>query len=313
MHHPLAAELKEPLHTISLVDADESRCGETPFIREVLRGGRLTPHIVRSDQVSPLTEQMTDSDEPFEIFAYFTNWFGFAAAREAGVRVLLDGTSGDHVTPPHSYLATLVRSLKWNAVRKELSFASKTYGDWRLPTLVRFGLAPMMPRLFVAARCLVRGRTTAPYPRDSLANRDFAVRMNILERVELRRRTIWRASRDIGTLHSWSFTCGVLPFFFEQTGRMAATMGIEARHPFSDRKVIEFFLSLPLEMKTYSPLPKRVIRAGMKGVLPEMVRSCTLYAHPGAAFLTALLRQHAEFWQSAAFPQALGRLEGMLI
>ena len=62
----LAAELKEPLHTISLVDADESRCGETPFIREVLRGGRLTPHIVRSDQVSPLTEQMTDSDEPFE-------------------------------------------------------------------------------------------------------------------------------------------------------------------------------------------------------------------------------------------------------
>ena len=51
----LAAELKEPLHTISLVDADESKCGETPYIREVLRGGGLTPHIVRSDQVSPMT------------------------------------------------------------------------------------------------------------------------------------------------------------------------------------------------------------------------------------------------------------------
>ena len=60
--------MKEPLHTISLVDADESKCGETPYIREVLRGGGLTPHIIRSDQVSPMTEQMADSDEPFEIF-----------------------------------------------------------------------------------------------------------------------------------------------------------------------------------------------------------------------------------------------------
>ena len=79
----LATELKEPLHTISLVDADESKCGETPFIREVLRGGGLTPHIVRSDQVTPMTQQMADSDEPFEISTYFTNWFGFAAAKKS--------------------------------------------------------------------------------------------------------------------------------------------------------------------------------------------------------------------------------------
>ena len=304
----LASQLKGPLHTISLVGADESKCGETPFIREVLSGGGLTSHIVRSDQVSSMTGQMTDSDEPFEIAGYFPNWFGFAAARDAGVRVLLDGTSGDHITPPFSYLATLVRSRKWNTVWKELSFASRTYGDYRLPTLVRFGLAPMMPGLFVVARCLGRGRKTAPYP-DSLINRDFAVRMKVLERIELRRSTIWKASRDIGTLHSWSFTCGVLPFFFEQTGRMAATMGIETRHPFSDRRVIEFFLSLPLEMKTYGPLPKRVIREGMKGVLPEMVRNRTLYAHPGAAFLSALLRQQAESLQPTPFRQALGTVE----
>ena len=302
----LPAELKEPLHTISLVDADESKCGETPYIREVLRGGRLTPHIVRSDQVSSMAEQIAEADEPFETAGYFPNWYGFAAAHQAGVRVLLDGTSGDHMTPPYSYLATLVRSLRWNAVRKELSFASKTYGDWRLPTLVRFGLAPMMPRLFVAARCVVRGRKTAPYPKDSLINRDFAVRMKILDRIERRRSTIWKASRDIGTLHSWSFTCGVLPGFFEPTARMAATLGIETRHPFSDRQVIEFFLSLPLEMKTYGPLPKRVIRAGMKGVLPEVVRNRRLYAHPGAAFQTALLRRHAELLQPELIPAGLG-------
>jgi asparagine synthase (glutamine-hydrolysing) len=304
-----ASKLKEPLHTISLVEADESKCGETPYIREVVRGGGVTPHTVRSDQVSTMTEQMADSDEPFEIAAYFPNWFGFDAARKAGVRVLLDGTSGDHMTPPYSYLATLVRSWKWNAVREELSFGAKEWDDSRLPTLVRFGLAPIAPRLFLAARWLVRGRKTAPYPKDSLIDHDFAARMKLLGRIELRRSTIWKASRDIGTLHSWSFTCGVLPFFFEQTGRMAAAMGIETRHPFSDRRVIEFFLSLPLEMKTYAPLPKRVIREGMRGLLPETVRLRTRYAHPGAAFQASLLKRHAEFLRLEAFRQALRPLE----
>ena len=77
--HP---ELKEPLHTISLVDADESKCGETPYIREVLRGGWVTPHIVRSDQVSAMTEQMKESDEPFEMAYYFPNWFGFCGRQQ---------------------------------------------------------------------------------------------------------------------------------------------------------------------------------------------------------------------------------------
>ena len=90
---------------------------------------------------------------------------------------------------------------------------------------------------------------------------------------------------------------------------MAATMGIETRHPLSDRRVIEFFLSLPLEMKTYGPLPKRVIREGMKGVLPEIVRLRTAYAHPGPAFEASLLNYHAELLQPEPFGQTLGRLK----
>jgi len=305
----LASELKEPLHTISLVDADESKCGETPYIREVLRGGWVTPHIVRSDQVSAMTEQMMGSDEPLEMACYFPNWFGFAATNKAGVRVLLDGISGDHITPHFAYLATLVRSLKWNTVAEELSFSSKVYGEPRLTNLIHFGIAPIMPGLFVALRWLVRGRRTPIFPENSLINRDFALQMGVLERLDLSRRNLWNAARDIGTLHSWCFTSAVLPVFFEQSGRLAATMGVEPRHPFSDRRIIEFFLSLPLEMKTYSPLPKRVIRAGMKGVLPEVVRCRTSFAHPGQAFLSSLLSRHSELLQPAPFRQALSSVQ----
>jgi asparagine synthase (glutamine-hydrolysing) len=305
----LASELKEPLHTISLVDADESKCGETPYIREVLRGGGLTPHIVRSDQVSPMTEQMADSDEPFEIFTYFTNWFGFAAAKRAGVRVLLDGISGDHIIPPYTYLATLVRSGQWNTLRKELSFGSREFGESRLSILRTHALAPMLPGLFELWKRL-RGRKPRPCPEGSCINPDFALRMRIPERFESKRRRLWAASREIGTLHCWSFTCGVLPFFFEHSGRLAATLGVEARHPFSDRRVIEFFLSLPLHMKTYAPVPKKVIREGMRGILPEMVRGRTLLADTGGAFMTSLLKQDPVLLAPEEFMQALGPAKG---
>ncbi|MGH9503141.1 MAG: asparagine synthase (glutamine-hydrolyzing) [Terriglobales bacterium] len=304
----LASELKEPLHTISLVDADEAKCGETPYIREVLRGGRITPHLVRSDQVSAMTEQMEQSDEPFEISSYFPNWFGFAAAKSAGVRVLLDGISGDHITPPYAYLATLVRSWQWSTIRKELSFGCREFDESRLSILRTHGLAPAMPRVFEAWRWL-RGRKSPPCPSDSCINPDFASRMGLSGRMELKRRKLWKAAQDIGTLHAWSFTCGILPFFFEHSGRLAATMGIETRHPFCDRRVIEFFLSLPLKVKTYSPLPKRVIRAGMAGILPEMVRGRTLLAHPGTAFMGSLLKQHLALSGASQFNQSLGLVQ----
>jgi asparagine synthase (glutamine-hydrolysing) len=304
----LAGELREPLHTISLVDADESKCGETPYIREVLRGGWVIPHIVRSDEVSPMTEQMIGGDEPFEIGGYAPNWFGFAAAKKAGVRVLLDGISGDHITPPYTYLATLLRTLQWNTLRKELSFGAREFGGSRWSILRGTALAPAMPGVYEMWRRL-RRRKPQSYPEDSIINRDFALRMGIPERIDLARRKLWKAARDIGTLHAWSFTCGVLPFFFEQSGRLAATMGVETRHPFSDRRVIEFFLSLPLNMKTYNPLPKRVIRAGMVGILPEMVRGRTLLAHPGGAFLRSLLGKQPELLRPEVWQRALGGVQ----
>ena len=154
------------MHTISLVDADESKCGETPYIREVLRGGWVIPHIVRSDQVSAMTEQMTGSDEPFEIACYFSNWFGFAAANQAGVRVLLDGISGDHITPPYVYLATLVRSFKWSAVLKELSFCfARVYGGPRLSNSEDVtASAPAMPRAICGLAVAVEAAEPPPYP-----------------------------------------------------------------------------------------------------------------------------------------------------
>jgi asparagine synthase (glutamine-hydrolysing) len=306
----LRDELKEPLHTISLVDADESKCGETPYIQEVLRGGWVVPHIVRSDQVVNLEKEMAEADEPFEISRYFPNWFTFFAAQKAGTRVLLDGVSGDHVTAPYNYLSILIRSFRWKAVIDDLSHNARFYGEPVWNSLLGHGLGPLLPNPGIRFRQRMRAyRGTSPI-NTGLVDAEFARRTKASERFEARSRMAWTISQDLGTLHSWSFSSGILPFFFEQCGRVAAMRGIETRHPFLDRRVIEFILSLPLNIKMHSPMPKKIIREGMRGILPEVVRCRTQYAHPGRTFLKALLVQCGERFEPGRFRQLLVSLEG---
>lgn len=48
---------------------------------------------------------------------------------------------------------------------------------------------------------------------------------------------------------------------------------IEARVPFLDYRLVEFVLGLPDEYKIADGVTKRVMREGLRGVLPELVRA----------------------------------------
>jgi len=47
---------------------------------------------------------------------------------------------------------------------------------------------------------------------------------------------------------------------------------IESRLPFLDYRLVEFAFSLPWHAKIYRGITKQVLRAAMKGILPESVR-----------------------------------------
>jgi asparagine synthase (glutamine-hydrolysing) len=51
--------------------------------------------------------------------------------------------------------------------------------------------------------------------------------------------------------------------------------GIEFKHPFFDRRLIEFMLSLPPKFKYSEGISKRLLRTAMKGILPEKIRQRT--------------------------------------
>jgi asparagine synthase (glutamine-hydrolysing) len=59
---------------------------------------------------------------------------------------------------------------------------------------------------------------------------------------------------------------------FDYFDRIGARIGIEHRHPFFDKRLVEFCLALPLEHKVREGWTRVIMRESTKGILPEPIR-----------------------------------------
>jgi len=92
--------------------------------------------------------------------------------------------------------------------------------------------------------------------------------------------------------HARSFTSGMLSFAHEVHGQIALSKGVEPRSPFSDRRMIEFAVRMPLEAKLFGPWYKLLLRKSMVGILPESVRwRRKIEGHPGWHFHEQLVAE----------------------
>ncbi|MEP7198227.1 MAG: asparagine synthase (glutamine-hydrolyzing) [Chloroflexota bacterium] len=85
-----------------------------------------------------------------------------------------------------------------------------------------------------------------------------------------------------------------LPSFInDEVDRMSMAHSVEARVPFLDHKLWEFTATLPPHFKLRGGMDKRLLRAAMKGKLPDAIR---LRRKQGLA------APHALFWQQTQLP-----------
>src|SRR5262249_2553532 len=74
----------------------------------------------------------------------------------------------------------------------------------------------------------------------------------------------------------------------EGNDRFAARLGRALRHPFCDRRLIEFAFALPGEWHRRGGLTKAVLRDSVRGLIPESIRLRPDKAHFTAHCVTAL-------------------------
>jgi asparagine synthase (glutamine-hydrolysing) len=233
-------------------------------------------------------------DMPFSGVSY-VGWCVMGAARDAGVKVLLDGQGGDEVFGGYAkfryaYLASLLRSGRVGRLIREFGatllqgdrYVLDIRGGYRyLPTRVR-GLLRVDSVLKGALRAdwdqVLSARSTpaSRWWQNASATRNEEGTGTALQRIQM---------DDI--------LVDTLPQLLRLEDRFSMAFSLEARVPLLDHKLVEYGLSLPDHLKVNNGWSKFAVRQAMRGLMPERVRlrkSKLGFAVPHRAWLARDLR-----------------------
>lgn len=213
-------------------------------------------------------------DMPFSGMSFYAQWRVMRAAKETGVKVLLDGQGGDEVFGGYAkfryaYLASLLRAGRVGTMARE-AWASLAQRDLYLLD-VRRGYRYLPPRL----RNLLGV--------DSLLQRVLRADWDTAVGDESTPATRWwrHAAGAKGAASSTSIMQAVqiediqvdtLPLILRMEDRSSMAFSIEARVPLLDHKLVEFGLSLPDHQKIQGGFSKFAVREATRGLMPEGVR-----------------------------------------
>lgn len=266
----------------------------------------------RIGPLSEWEELLQPEEEPCLFGANgFLVWGLNRATQQAGVRISLDGFDGD-TTVGHGmgYFAELARQGQWATFAKEASAICQHFDNspasilrhygftyleelalqWRWLAFaktvkemgqyfnvsqkqlwLRLGIKPLVPKSVLQVWHSLRGRKQPQNSVAPLFNSSFADRIGINNRVRAQEPT--RSPVLTATQEQWlTFTSGRFPLVLEQCDLAAAAFSIESRHPFMDKRLIEFCLALPSSQKLHQGWTRMVMRRAMNGILPEPVR-----------------------------------------
>jgi asparagine synthase (glutamine-hydrolysing) len=250
------------------------RCDETPYIRAVerlwsLRSNQTVPKIdsgrfadeVRKNRYVPIDPTGRLADDMIEMQA------------RRGFRVILTGWGGDHSLAGDEYPhADLLRSLRIGSLVQQLR-SDRAQRGWvqSLRLFLAQGALPLLPKTLRVGLNRLRnatGRGSFPW-----ISPDFANRIRLQDRIEVKHgghfQSYTQKARYAGIANGWTALSA------ELLDLLLARHGIERRHPFFDRRVVEFAFALPQEQLCRGGVTKIVLRSAMGDLLPKIVRERT--------------------------------------
>ena len=302
---------RDRFHTFSLIFPGLP-CDESTFIDDVTTQGPFPSHRIRP-QAPALTSFLDDvlryHDLPDHPNGAMSNSLR-ALAQQQGCRVILTGSGGDDwLTGSFFHYADLLRSLKLGTLLRRLHADRPLYCDrsshdlFSLP-LVQFGLLPLIPQSGRTLGKWLLGRSNIP---DWISS-EFWHRMHMQERI---RQASFAppfssyAQQDLfrATIHGFGI------HGTEMDERASSFFSLEKRHPFNDRRIIEFALALPEEQR-WRDNPKFILRKALGELLPTSVSERVLKADFSCIYAQALLTEStAAIFQSLSVA-SMGWVDG---
>jgi asparagine synthase (glutamine-hydrolysing) len=167
-----------------------------------------------------------------------------------------------------------MREGKWGSAIQELrGMIANDMTDLSLSRLISGTLRSALPpdwlrRLRFRSRARQRVKKKL---RDSLLSKNMIASTGIVNRYRQFLETHVAPSRTLLEQHLWWIQQPFIAVALERYDRAAGVCGIEARHPLLDKRIIEFCLSLPWQLKVRHGWSKWILRQSMQSSLPQTI------------------------------------------
>jgi asparagine synthase (glutamine-hydrolysing) len=298
-HRVLADSPQQKLHTYSLVADENPHCAETQNIRAFIQGHEAEASL-HSVQGSPggvddavLQEAAWQQAHPISNHILLPAMM-YLTAGQAGHRVMLDGVDGDAVTgTDRLYMSSLLSCGKWRAAWSECRQASANHtflqdmpppgifarSAWRVfaPTTLK----SLKTRIWKAGQQNRIG--------DSVINRDLAQDLRLAELLVEKRELALSIQNQTEQDRHLRAMMPEIPWSMTGFDTVAARYGVEPGHPWADKRIVEFYLRLPLQQKAGQGWTKFLLRRTMSPLLDSQVAWHKGKGHLGFALVRRLM------------------------
>ncbi len=268
-------------------------CDERTFIDDVVAQGRFPSHCILPQTPTPahfLDDVLRYQDLPDHPNGAMSNSLRLLAQQQ-GCRVLLTGSGGDEwLTGSFFHYADLLNTLKLGTLLRRLHadrplYCDRSSHDFFSIPFVQFGLLPLVPQSCRNLGKRLLGRTDIP----DWISPEFWRSTRMQERIHktsLSSPFSSYAQRDLfsSTVHGLGIHGN------ELDERTSSSFVLEKRHPFHDRRIIEFALALPEEQR-WRDKPKFILRQALGEMLPTSVRERVIKSDFSCIFAQALLTE----------------------
>ncbi|MCS3642394.1 asparagine synthase (glutamine-hydrolyzing) [Salinibacter ruber] len=314
----------------SLPEHKKRLADERKYIEAVLQEGDFVSHFLRGDEVSPLQKLQEIVEiwgQPFNLRSHYTNYETLKRAHGRGVQSLMDGAEGDVVVGyGYDFFTELAIENKWGKFEEmALRYSrncrkagrkyppEKAFWDHGLKIILQRacegdlegfyrGASQASKILDLSWYDICKQSIKQIWP-DRWKEKIRAFRgdhINIvpsgkLHDLGLQKEQRPPANKPVSARRARILkTNRMLTDALEAIDPIYAAHHIEARHPFYDRRVIEYCLSIPAKQRIQGGRTRSILRRALQDVLPNKVEGRFGKAKQGVATAHSLLQFEQE-------------------
>ncbi|MCE7699567.1 MAG: asparagine synthase-related protein [Methanobacterium paludis] len=196
-------------------------------------------------------------------------WDSYKKMEEKGIRILLGGNGGDEIiSHGENYLKELAITFKWKKLMNELKSMSEHSNTSYYNLMVTYFIFPFIPEIF--KNLILRRRDMFKKNGTIILNKDFVKKLGGEKYL---RDLKWNSVKEVNTAkksHYYSITSN--QYVIEMLDRGTAAFSIETRHPYYDKRLVEFCYAIPDEMKFRFGWDRFIQRIAMEDILPPEIQ-----------------------------------------